>query len=387
MIEDRRMPGEAKGVVIACSAPGGEPIYAHEREAMVAVARAIAAVKEFAFQENFSESSDSGGSSYFVPDDSLLAADADQLGIKGPHDLFGGVVPWRFATTKAITHELVDSSAERPKQWSTGFGRTVSAAVLPGYTAFSRHDAIRAAQRLFKLGPVRLKPPLSSRGRDQHTVRTVADVEGFLERYRSSHLEECGLVLETHLGDVNTLSVGSTVIDEIAVTYCGAQRTTIDNAGQPVYGGSDLVVVRGGWEALEGLQLPRSLGLAVKQARTYDAAMSGCPGFFASRRNYDVGQGIDPSGYWRSGVLEAGWRIGGGSTAELAAISTMKQEPDVQLVRASAVKEFGSTEQSPANSDVHFHGEDPEEGPIKRYTVVTHSLRGAIKDGRAFPWP
>ncbi|TIR44340.1 MAG: DUF3182 family protein, partial [Mesorhizobium sp.] len=71
---------------------------------------------------------------YFVPDDSLLASDAARLGINGPQDLFGGVVPWRFATTKAITHELVDDLAERPKEWSTGFGRTVAAAVLPGYT-------------------------------------------------------------------------------------------------------------------------------------------------------------------------------------------------------------------------------------------------------------
>ncbi|TKD13723.1 MAG: DUF3182 family protein, partial [Mesorhizobium sp.] len=106
-----------------------------------------------------------------------------------------------------------------------------------------------------------------------------------------------------------------------------------------VYGGSDLIVVRGGWEALEDLQLPRALALATVQARAYDAAMADYPGFFASRRNYDIGQGVDSSGVWRSGVLEASWRIGGSSTAELAAINVMKQNPDIQLVRASAVKE------------------------------------------------
>ncbi|TJV45541.1 MAG: DUF3182 family protein, partial [Mesorhizobium sp.] len=99
------------------------------------------------------------------------------------------------------------------------------------------------------------------------------------------------------------------------------------------------------------------------------------PGFFASRRNYDIGQGVDSSGIWRSGVLEASWRIGGSSTAELAAIKIMKQDPDIQLVRASAVKTFGNTSRLPDNADVHFQGEDPDEGPITRYTVVTNATR------------
>ncbi|MGX9115406.1 DUF3182 family protein [Mesorhizobium sp. BHbsci] len=366
-------PSEAKGTVIAFSAPGCEPLYAHEREAMAAVARTIASLKGFAFQQGLGNSG--GNGLYFVPDDSLLAPDAARLGINGPQDLFGGVVPWRFAMTKAITHEVVDGLAKRPKEWSTDFGRTVSAAVLPGYTVFSRHDALRAAQRLLRLGPARLKPPLSSRGQDQHIVRTVADVERLLERYRSHDLDECGLVLEADLREIVTLSVGRTEIDEIMVAYYGTQRTVTDNAGQSVYGGSDLIVVRGGWEALQDLQLPRALALAIVQAKAYDAAMAEYPGFFASRRNYDIGQGVDSSGTWRSGVLEASWRIGGSSTAELAAIKIMKQDPDIQLVHASAVKEFGNTSRLPVDADVHFQGKDPDEGPITRYTVVTHATR------------
>jgi hypothetical protein len=115
--------------------------------------------------------------------------------------------------------------------------------------------------------------------------------------------------------------------------------------------------------------------LATVQARAYDAAMADYPGFFASRRNYDIGQGFDSSGIWRSGVLEASWRIGGSSTAELATINVRKQDPDIQLVRASAVKAFGNTSRVPVNADVHFQGEDPDEGPITRYTVITHAIR------------
>lgn len=373
-----KQPSGAKGVVVAFSAPGGETIYAHERETVAAVARTIAALKGFSFREGLR---DGGGDSrrvYFVPDDSLLAADAVQLGINGPDDLFGGVVPWRLATTKAITHELVDGSAARPKEWPAGFGRTVGAAVLPGYTAFSRDDALRAAERLLQLGLVRFKPPRASRGRDQHTAATVADIERLLERYPSSDLREYGLVLETELRDIVTLSIGRTAIDGTSVAYYGVQRMTADNAGQPVYGGSDLVVVRGGWEALDGLPLSPALSLAVAQARTYDVAMDGYPGFFASRRNYDIGQGVDSSGIWRSGVLEASWRIGGSSTAELAAMEAMTRDPDVQIVHVSAVKQFGNTAQLPLNAEIHFDGEDPEEGQITRYTVVTRAIRGPI---------
>ncbi|MER8508187.1 DUF3182 family protein [Mesorhizobium sp. M0199] len=371
--------GGAKGVVVAFSAPGGETIYAHEWETVAAVARTIAALKGFSFRQGLRDWGGHNGGLYFVPDDSLLAADAVQLGINGPDDLFGGVVPWRLATTKAITHELVDGSAARPKDWPTGFGSAVGAAVLPGYTAFSRDDALRAAERLLQLGLVRFKPPRASRGRDQHTAATVADIERLLERYPSSDLSEYGLVLETELRDIVTLSIGRTAIDGTSVSYYGVQRMTADNAGQPVYGGSDLVVVRGGWEALDRLQLSPALTLAVAQARTYDAAMLGHPGFFASRRNYDIGQGVDSSGIWRSGVLEASWRIGGSSTAELAAMEAMTRDPDVQLVHACAVKQFGNTAQMPLNAEIHFHGEDPVEGQITRYTVVTQAIRGPVR--------
>ena len=79
---------------------------------------------------------------------------------------------------------------------------------------------------------------------------------------------------------------------------------------QSVYGGSNLLCVRGGWEMVGRLAIPDGLRLAVTQARTYDEATSAYPGFVASRRNYDVGEGIDVEGdgrgreYWKlHGVL------------------------------------------------------------------------------------
>jgi hypothetical protein len=38
------------------------------------------------------------------------------------------------------------------------------------------------------------------------------------------------------------------------------------------------------------------------------------------------------------------------------------------------VKDFGKLREAPVDAIVHFHGDDPEEGPILRYTVVTHGF-------------
>jgi hypothetical protein len=109
---------------------------------------------------------------------------------------------------------------------------------------------------------------------------------------------------------------------------------------------------------------------AVAEAKMYDQAMSEYPGFMASRRNYDIGQGFDADGRRRSGVFESSWRIGGASSAELAALAAFARDPSMQIVGASHVEEFGKNRQAPANAIIHFQGEDPDAGPLLRYTVV-----------------
>jgi hypothetical protein len=111
--------------------------------------------------------------------------------------------------------------------------------------------------------------------------------------------------------------------------------------------------------------------LAVRQARAYDHNAARYPGFFASRRNYDVGQGIDGLGRCRSGVLEASWRSGGASTAEVAALMEFERDSALQVVEATSIKQFGKPCKIPPGAVVHFQGDDPEDGPLLRYTVVT----------------
>jgi hypothetical protein len=167
------------------------------------------------------------------------------------------------------------------------------------------------------------------------------------------------------------LSVGHIALDPLRITYYGTQRTTTDNEGRSVYGGSDLICVRGGWEALDALPMRPEMRAGVAKARRYDEAMRAYPGFIASRRNYDVGQGIDSEGRHRSGVFESSWRIGGASPAELLALTEFAQDPCAQVIEAAHVADFGQHREAPAGAVVHFDGDDPQAGPLIRYTKVT----------------
>jgi hypothetical protein len=100
----------------------------------------------------------------------------------------------------------------------------------------------------------------------------------------------------------------------------------------------------------------------------------------ASRRNYDVAQGLDGKGRRRSGVLEASWRSGGASTAELAALREFVQDPTLQVVEASAAKLFGRGHEPPRNALIHYRSDDPDDGPITRYTIVTRKLKSNDAD-------
>ena len=80
-------------------------------------------------------------------------------------------------------------------------------------------------------------------------------------------------------------SVGHIKVGDIAIAYHGIQQTATAPGGRSVYGGSRLVCVRGGWEALDALQMPEATRLLVTKARSYDLATREYPGFMASRRN------------------------------------------------------------------------------------------------------
>ena len=110
--------------------------------------------------------------------------------------------------------------------------------------------------------------------------------------------------------------------------------------------------------------------IGVGKARIYDQAMNAYHGFMASRRNYDVGLGLDVDGRPRSGVFESSWRVGGATGAEVAALAEFMRDSSVDVVEASHIEEFGRDREPPSGAVTSIQLDDPQDGPMIRYTVV-----------------
>ncbi|MDM0074614.1 DUF3182 family protein [Variovorax sp. J2P1-59] len=308
------------------------------------------------------------GPRYFIPSDTVETHRAQAIGIRSESDFFGGAVPFSYVATKAITHPLHDGDAACPRDWVQSFSPRIGDCVLPGYSAFSEEDARRAGRTLLRSGDVRVKPVRATGGNGQTVVRDAASLDRTLASV--PHLDTDGVVLERNLREPRTLSIGQVKVGALTVSYYGLQRLTRNHRGDQVYGGSDLTVVRGGFDALNAMPLKPSLRLAIEQASVYHAAVvESYPGFMASRINYDVAQGPDDAGVWCSGVLEQSWRVGGATGAEVAALEVFKSQPERSLVRASCFEVFGETE-LPPGACVNYSGHDPDVGRLTKYSFV-----------------
>lgn len=314
----------------------------------------------------------STGAYYYLPTETLVDPQRYRaMGILDEDDLFGGVVPFPFVATKAISHPL-PANASFPPGWSDAFAQDACDALLRGYTVFSKTDARRAAHLLLREGPLRVKPVLACAGRGQAVIENAQDLEPMLAPMDDKTLALVGLVLEEHLEQVQTFSVGQVRVGQLSCSYYGTQRLTHDHSGTEIYGGSDLIVVRGGYEALLQLPLEDHLRLAITQAMTYErAAQQHFPGFIASRRNYDIARGLDARQHMRSGVLEQSWRLGGASSAEVLALQAFADDPALQQVCASSHEVFG-TARLPADATLFYQGNDSELGQLSKYARIRH---------------
>lgn len=356
------------------------PLDEHERASHAAVARTLARLKGLPFEGAYDPAAHRGAPLYFVPSDTLSMGDARRLGIRGRDDLFGGVVPHAFVAGKAIVHPLIERGARAPEGWSHEFAERVADVVLPGYSAFTLEDARSAAKRLLDGGRVRLKPAECLGGMGQAIVQDERELDAALGGFDEDGIGRCGIAVETDLSDTETFSVGQVRVGALVATYCGTQRLTPNNAGNEVFGGSDLHVVRGGWDALwdalGSLDVPMDARRAVRHVQAFDTAMSCYPGFFASRCNYDAVEGRDASGRVRLGVLEQSWRIGGASPAEAAALAAFHADSRLLAVHARCTEAYGTT-QAPEGATVHFSGIDPHVGPLVKYCELVEIYEAA----------
>jgi len=261
-----------------------------------------------------------------------------------------------FVKTKSIGHPLIGDDAERPDGWSITFAERVRDVVLRGYSAFCARDAREAAVRMLRRGEVRVKQPLATGGRGQSLVTAIDEVDALLEKLPENEIANYGVVIERNLRHVTYPKVSVTSRSMTStVGYFGTQQRTMNANWQSVYGGSNLLCVRGGWEMVGRLAIPDGLRLAVTQARTYDEATSAYPGFVASRRNYDVGEGIDVEGdgrgreYWKlHGVLA------GRAVPRVIALTAFKKDPSLHVIDVSHIEEFGQNRRAPGRGNRHF---------------------------------
>ncbi len=358
------------GIVVQYPNVRSAPPTRHESISRATMARRIAALKNYEFSEDYQPQRYGGSHVYFVPDDTLTVELARELDIQSEQDLFGGVVPQPFIANKTVTHGLVNPEAVAPQGWSHSLAKQLKAAVLPGYAAFTVADARQAVARMLDLGPARVKPAWGIGGNGQATITDIAEFDAFLATIDVADLSRYGTVVEQHLEEVVTYSVGQADLSGLRISYFGTQHLTPNNSGDEVYGGSSLVAIPGAIETLLELKLQPEIEKAVSLAKQYDAAMSlKFPGLLASRRNYDVIRGRDSRGSWRTGVLEQSWRIGGASPAEIAAFEAFQQDPALRVVRASCVEAYGDHE-PPAGAVIYFRGEDERVGPITKYSYI-----------------
>jgi hypothetical protein len=368
------MPGESEGT----SSEGRVWTYRsrqklrreHETATIVEIARRIAELKHIPYAGDWQPDAALPGRSYIVPDETLSSDRAASLGIRAEDDLFGGIVPHQLVATKVVTHSLYHPDAAAPDAFSREFGDDIKSVVLPGFTAFSDADARIAGVALLESGPVRIKPSRAKGGLGQMVARSEVDLVEKLNECDRSEMEEFGLVLEQDLRSIETCSVGFATIGAMSIAYYGVQTLTESNHHEVVYGGSRIVAVRGGPKALlKELDHDRQR-LAVAQARAYDMAARRRYGILASRRNYDVAQGIDARGIWRSGVLEQSWRVGGASPAEILAFAAFRDDPGRDCVRVCCVERYGESIEIPDTGELFYRGVDEHAGPLTKYALL-----------------
>lgn len=350
----------------------------HEAQTGRWIGERVAQVLGYRYEGVHPQACTDGEPRYFIPDSTLLLEEANGFGITQPAQLLGGVVPHRFVATKSITHPLVENAHHVPDGWAHALGDTLSEITLPGFTAFDRSDAERAGLRLLEQGfTVRIKPGSGIGGLGQAVAGGRKALIEALSHLDEAGVRQAGVVLELNLKPVKTYSVGQLDVGPHRIAYFGMQRLTRNHHDQAVYGGSTLACIRGGMADLMAIASDEAERRVLQCAIAYDDAVSRAyPAFFASRRNYDVALGVDPSGMPRTGVLEQSWRIGGATPAEVLALQALHGDDRLQRVNASTHEVYGLVD-APMGALVSFQGNDPRAGEMTKYAMLD-----AREDGR-----
>ncbi|RZZ88162.1 DUF3182 family protein [Pseudoxanthomonas winnipegensis] len=370
IIESR--PPQANAITLPRPyAPAVTPLFtdprraAHERASVDCMGRRLARLlgREFRAQAL------PGLPGYFIPMETLTREEAAMRGIGCAAHLFGGVVPQAFVASKLVTHGLIEGGTRAPEGWAHALGEALGEAVLPGYSVFTDADLRSAVARLLEQGRVRCKLAHARGGNGQRVVDSLGALEAWRATLDADEIE-AGVVVELNLEEAVTFSVGCVELGGQSIAYFGTQHTVRTPRGDEVYGGSRLRVARGGLDQLQHVPLPAQAHEAIAKVQHYEAQIiAAYPGFYASRRNYDLVHGRDMQGHTRCGVLEQSWRFGGASPAEILALEALAAQPQVAWLDA-LTHESWSDEPVPDDAVVYFDGQVGSLGRLLKYARV-----------------
>jgi hypothetical protein len=102
--ENERSMVTTRGTVVIHFSRLGGRLDPHQKVMLDADAKVIALVLGYDFGGRHQAAKDYAAPVFFVPDDTLLVDEASSLGIRGPNDFYGGVVPQSRSSGGAVVH-------------------------------------------------------------------------------------------------------------------------------------------------------------------------------------------------------------------------------------------------------------------------------------------
>lgn len=289
---------------------------------------------------------------YYLPSHTLLQHEAKALGIKSLQDLYGGVVPYPFLLHTTLNHPIHHPSMNSPEGWNNDLALVLQPYVLKGRSAFNTQDALWTAEGMIHDGPLRIKLTAANAGPSQWIVNNHEEVVDLLNQAQYQPFFEQGVIIEEALDNTVSFSIGQTEIGNHLISYCGEKEVTIDLKGQATYGGSTLSVVQGDYNELEKTLNLEKHKEALRMVQQYEHHIfKAYPQIYASRRNYEVLQGVNNKGQTRLGVLEYSWQADGTSIAELLALEAFAADNTLHHVRIWTKERYVSDIETLDNSE------------------------------------
>ncbi len=255
-----------------------------------------------------------------------------QHGMQTNEDFYGALVDHLQHADKAALHSTIPEADHTPEFHSQRFAEAIQEVVLPGYSAFSREDALKAFAILFRrVGAVRLKDPRASDCDMQFTIRSEDQLRKILDIHFNPFPLETGLVLEQCVHEPRTVTGGRVILPSDTYHFMGEQvestLTRSDGQAVKVYGGGDVTVTRG---TVEYPDYPADQTILMHALpKAYDAYESLIP--FCTRLSFDMVLGHDEHGNAVQGITDPTLRVGGNDPSVIAAMKHLADD-DVRNV-------------------------------------------------------